>query len=210
MTNDERKEVIDKIQKEIKEKKLLGEKYEELKRLSQDPKVVKYLSLLGDIDQIEKNMEKYRNPINGSINDSLEERIKFWFRVCRFSCDHDVWLYAGSYYSYTNFENEEDFVIYHSENLGDSRHVFSHNKYVCLECGKKVDIPKSCFEEFEDSHFVLKSQEYIDIEYYQNLYYQFLYHNYDFSDARKLVIDIFNKINNKSKTKVLSDKSIRK
>ena len=202
MTDIDRKEIINKIQQEIIEKESLSKKYEELKKLSEDPVVEKYLNLLKDINQIESDIERYRNPINGVIDDSLEKRIKFWFRVYHFNCKHDVWIYSGSYYRYTNFKNEEDYIRYSREDLSDNLHVFSYNKYICLECREKVEISKSEWKKFEDTHLVLKGNDFTNIEYYQNLYYQLLYDNYTFLDAQQLVIEEFNK-NIKNKTRVL-------
>ena len=133
MTEAERKEVISTIKKEIDESKQLNEKYEKLKKIMEDPNVIEYLHLLDDIKRIKCDIEKYRNPINGSMNDSLERRISYWFRVGRHSCDHKVWLYDGSFYRWTNFEGEEDYLKYNSEDLSDNIQTFSYNKYVCLE-----------------------------------------------------------------------------
>lgn len=201
MTEADRKKVISEIQKELEEKESLSTKYEELKRLTENSIVVKYLQLLEEINRIERDINRYKSPINGSINDSLEKRIRFWFRVGRFSCNHNVWLYAGSYYSYINFKNEMDYMRYDLEDT-DSFSTFDHNKYVCLECREEVKIPKSEWERFEDSHLILKTKGHIDIEHYQDLYYQLLYHNYDFGDAQQAVIDEFNK-DNKQKNKTL-------
>ena len=206
MTEAERKEVINTIKKEIDESKQLNEKYEKLKKIMEDPNVIEYLHLLDDIKRIKCDIEKYRNPINGSMNDSLERRISYWFRVGRHSCDHKVWLYDGSFYRWTNFEGEEDYLKYNSEDLSDNIQTFSYNKYVCLECRKEIKISKSDWKNFEKTNIVLKNQDCINIKYYQDLYYQLLYHNYDFSDAQHLVIDEFHK--NNSKTKSLANKNV--
>ena len=40
------------------------------------------------------------------MDNTLKNRILFWFRVANFSCEHKVWIYAGSFYKYTNFKNQ--------------------------------------------------------------------------------------------------------
>jgi len=204
MTEENRQEVINRIQNEINEKNSLPEKYKDLEEMANNPIIIKYLQLIDEITRIEKDIERYRSPINDELNDSIEERIKHWFRVYRFSCNHKVWLYNGSYYKYTNFKNEEDYMRYNQEDLSNNTYKFSYNKYVCLECREEIKISKSDWEQFENTHLVLKRNDYIDISYYQNLYYQLLYSNYKFSDAKQIIIDEFNK-DNKNKVKQLTN-----
>ena len=202
MLEEERKSIVSKIQKEIEEKEGLSSKYDELKRLEQDPMIIEYLRLLKDIKRIEEDINPYKSPITGTIDDSLEKRISFRFRCARHSCscNHEVLIYEGSYYKWVNFENETDYLREESEDLKNPRQEFAYNRYVCLECGKKFEVPKSDLESFESSHLILRTTGYMGakIEYYQNLYYQMLYNNCDFSYAREVVIDEFN--NEKVKT----------
>lgn len=187
----ERKGIIDKINKGIEERDSLSAKYEELKKLTENPLVVQYIQLLEDINRIEDDVKSYSD-IYGRINDSLDERIQRGFRHSKYSCNHNVWLYAGSYYKYANCEGEEDYARYNSENSDNVLFTFSYNKYVCLECGQSVKISASNWESFENTHTVLKMNERIDIEYYQSFYFYLLYLNHSFSDAQQLVIDKFN------------------
>lgn len=201
MTENERKEIIDTIQKEINEKESLSSKYEKLKKLTNDPKVAEYLQLLEEINKIEDDIQKYKSPINGSINDSLEKRIHFWFRVGRCSCDHKVWMYEGSFYEYTNFKNEEDYKRENSEDLSDNIYTFSYNKYICLECREEIKVSEEDWKNFENTNLVLKSPKRIDTEYYQDLYYQLLYNNCDFTNAQNTIVEEFNKSKVKTKSK---------
>lgn len=202
MLEEERKSIISKIQKEIEEKDGLSGKYDELKRLEEDPTIIEYLKLLKDIKRIEEDINTYKSPITGTIDDSLEKRISFRFRCARHfcSCNHEVLIYEGSYYKWVNFENETDYLREEREDLKSPRQEFSYNRYVCLECGKEFKVPKSDLENFESSHIILRTTGYMGskIEYYQNLYYQMLYNNCDFDYAREVVIDEFN--NEKVKT----------
>ena len=193
MTEVERRTIISKIQKEILEKESLNKKYDELKTLTENPVVIKYLNLLSEISRITSDIAWYRSIVTGTLNDSLEERIKFGFRSANFSCKHEIWLYAGSYYKYTNFKYEEDYERRNSEDIGDSLHEFSYNKYCCLECRKEIKISKSDWQNFEASHHVLKTQNQnvnlcAKVEYYINLFYQFLYEN-PLEGARQKLIE---------------------
>lgn len=183
--------------------------YRRLNKLSKNPFVVKYLHLLKDINRIEQDVQKYKNPINGKMDDSIDKRIErvFGYSVNSYSCDHRVWFYAGSYYRYTNFKYEEDYIMKDSEDLDDSIYVFMYNIYWCLECNKKIKISSSDWKNFEKRHTVLKKQPVNlgDIAYYYKpLYYHLLYHNYDFSDAEQIIIDEYNSNNEKNIKNVLS------
>lgn len=208
MKEEERKEIIDRIQTEIKEKESLDSMYKKLNKLGKNPFVVRYLQLLNDINRIEEDVKSYKNPINGRIDDSLDKRIErvFGYSVSSYTCDHRVWFYAGSYYRYTNFKYEEDYTMKDSEYLSDSLYDFSYNVYWCLECNKKIKISRFDWKKFEETHTVLKKQpvNLAEIEsYYKPLYYHLLYHNYDFSDADRIVIDEYNSSNEKDIKNVL-------
>lgn len=49
------------------------------------------------------------------------------------------------------------------------RFEFEYNKYICLECGKKLEVKD--WENFERNHFVLKNQN--DIQHFdiENIYH---------------------------------------
>ena len=209
MKEEQRKEIINSIQREIKEKESLDSMYKRLNKLAKNPFVVKYLQLLNDINRIKEKLESYRNPINGKMEDSLDKRIErvFGYSVSSYTCDHRVWFYAGSYYRYTNFKYEEDYTMKDSEDLSDSLYDFSYNVYWCLECNKKIKISRFDWKNFEKTHTVLKKQPVNlgEIEcYYKPLYYHLLYHNYDFSVAERIVIDEYNNGNEKNIENVLS------
>jgi len=93
---------------------------------------------------------------------------------------------------------------YNSEDLSDNIYTFSYNKYICLECREEIMISEMNWKKFEDSNVVLKNNNYVNIEYYQDLYYQLLYNNYDFTEAQNIVVNEFNK---NKKIKVLSNKN---
>lgn len=197
MKESERKRIIKNIQNDIAEKESLPNKHEQVKELEKNPIVAEYLKLLEDIKQIEDNLDYYLSPIDGKMRDSLEERINKGFSWARCSCEHDIWLYEGSYYKFTNHENETDYSRYFSENLGWSciREKFSHNVYRCLECNKTIKT--SDWEKFENTHLTLRiPNERLDIDYYRNFYYQLLYAN-TVKQSQKALIKEFKKNNEK-------------
>ena len=78
---------------------------------------------------------------------------------------------------------------------------FKYNAYICLECGKNVEIKD--WESFEKSHFVLKNRDkYIYVFEYISLYYQYLY-TMTAKEAQENVIQMFNIEKSKSKAKTL-------
>lgn len=103
------------------------------------------------------------------------------------TCEHDIWLYSGSYCSvfYKNLGYMHYSCCYDEESKD-----FAYNVYKCLECGKKIEIKD--WEIFEEKNFVLKNLEDIDVEKYIVLYYQLLYSN-SIDRAKELVIEKFNK-----------------
>lgn len=122
--------------------------------------------------------------------------------ICQdYKCHHEIWLYAGSYYESIDPRCEHDYLLtYLDENLPvrKGEFEFEYNRYICLECGEKVETKN--WDIFEESHFVLKNQnEHINVEYYRSLYYQTLY-NKSVEEARKTIIRAFNIEKAKSKT----------
>lgn len=204
----ERIKIVDKINDGIKNKEILNFKREELEKLSKHPIILQYLQLIQDIKLIENDLRYYRNVIDGSMNDSLPERIKKEFSCSTFSCDHTIWLYDGSYYLLKDFRHEhDDYCKEYSETNAENKYFnysFIYNRYVCLECGKKIEIRD--WEKFEKTHFVLKNQNKnnpFNVDYYRNFYYQLLYAN-NIEDSQQLLIEEFNKNKEIEKRKTLN------
>jgi len=218
MTEAERKKIINEINREIEEKESLTEKYEQLEELTKNPVVNEYLQLLENINIIENNINRYKNPITGILEDSLEKRIERNFNFARSSCscEHKVWFYVGSFYEYRYYKywykDEDYYTRYNDENLIILNHDFAYNKYICLECGNIVKIKKEKIKYFEKTNLILKTEKDFkniniesDIAKYRDLYYQLLYNNYDFTDAQNSIIEKFNE-DHKPKTRTLSNK----
>lgn len=181
MRDDERKDIIAGINRIIDEKKELKRKYQELKKLIKDPTVKQYLELIDDINNSEKKLERF-DSIEKIIDWEFSAVLHRWRKDVRLTpCNHALLFYEGSYYLYEDFLSEHDHIIHrYSENAifehGD--YPFLHNKYVCLECGKKFEIKD--WKKFENSHFILKDQNEetnLGAEHYIQKYYQLLYKN---------------------------------
>ena len=210
MKEQERLQVIKRIENNIKEKKSLKEKSEQLQKLLNDPKVKEYLELLENIKIIEEKYEQ-RN----SLEDYIEYEFDKIFGCARdihmdvYPCKHDIWIYEGSYHSVWNFPGDNDRLTKTLSETSSWQYLnslFEYNKYICLECHKRVETKE--WQNFENLHFVLKNQtEEKDLEssYYLKLYYELLYKN-NIDDAQKLLIEEFEKNKVKQNIKVLNNK----
>lgn len=191
----QRQHAIFEIAKQINEKKSLSAKRSELEKLKKEPTVVKYLNLLEEIQSIQRKYKFY------NTDEKIIERVFSNLIDIDFKCHHEIWLYAGSCYESIDPRCEHDHLLtYLDENLPvrKGEFEFEYNRYICLECGEKVETKN--WDIFEESHFVLKNQnEHINVEYYRSLYYQTLY-NKSVEEARETVIRAFNIEKAKAKT----------
>lgn len=148
----------------------LESKYKKLEELKNNTSVKLYFDLLEEI----KNLEN--------------QNIEFD------SCDHDIWVYEGSYYFLQDLWHGSH---YYFKTNSEKNDAFSHNTYICLNCNSKIDIDE--WKKFEKTHIVLKNQNKdIDINYYKSLYNQLIL-IYGNELAKEKLIEEFNKENNSSK-----------
>lgn len=195
----QRQHAIFEITKQINEKKTLPAKRSQLEELKKDPAVAKYFNLLEEIRILEEKYKRYKNDgqiIRSAFRDIIRED---------FRCHHEIWIYEGSYYLLIDtFRHEHNDLCYKiDENLPERKgeFEFQYNRYICLECGEKVETKD--WKTFEQNHFVLKNQnESINVEDYISLYYQELY-NKSVKEAQETVIRTFNIEKAKTKTKTL-------
>ena len=85
MTNEERKKIIDEIQKKLSDIEALESKKKELIELEKDPNVAKYISLICDIKKTEYDIHEYEK-IEIDSDDMLEKIIyktfqEYWFSL---------------------------------------------------------------------------------------------------------------------------------
>lgn len=210
MKEQERLEVIKRIQNNIKEKESLKEKSKQLQELLNDPKVKQYFELLENIKSIEEKYEQ-RN----SFEDFIIYEFDKIFGCARdihmdvYPCKHDIWIYEGSYHSVWNFpwdNNHLTKTLSETSSWQYLNSLFEYNKYICLECHKRVETKE--WQNFENLHFVLKNQNRendLESSYYLKLYYELLFSN-EISEAQKLIIEEFEKNKEKQNVKVLNSK----
>lgn len=210
MKEQERLEVIKRILDNIKEKDSLKEKNGHLKNLLNDPKVKEYLELLENIKNIEEKYEQ-RN----SLEDFIEWEFDKIFGCARdvhmdvYPCKHDIWIYDGSYHSTWHYKWDDDRICRTLSENSSWQYLeseFLYNKYICLECHKRVETKE--WKNFENLHFVLKNQNRendLESSYYLKLYYKLLFGN-EISEAQKILIEEFEKNKEKQNVKVLNNK----
>lgn len=193
--------INDKIGKEKCEQERLKQQYQKLEELKSDPSVIQYLQLLSDLQQVEDRKERLPKH-QVSLDETI--RLEFlWAFGCQSSfqdkkkgitrCEHEIWLYSRPVYVDPE-PYSRCLIPFTREKQTSCYYPTQYYEYVCLECGKSVQVFNR--EEFENTHFVLgHSQERIsgtDVEKYQNLYYLLLY-EHTVTEARQGVIEQFNK-----------------
>jgi len=197
MTEQERKIVIDRINKNIEKSKLREEKIKRKEELQQCDQVKEYLELLSEIKKLDSEL-MFLNTEKDMIRLEFIWGFNSKVKSEGFSpCSHDIWIYLGSYGLLLDPQGEHD--IYYLCEEDDEK--FSHNKYFCLECGKTICLEN--WQQFEKDNLVLKNKDDRNGEKYQQLYYQLLY-QYEVSKSRDMVINEFNK--NKKLIKKKNDK----
>ena len=97
MKEQERIEVVRRIEKNINEKESLKAKYEQLKELSNTEVVKQYLKLLDEIDYIKKRYKKLET-LEKIISDEFRTILRYRNTIDLYPCKHDIWIYDGSYY----------------------------------------------------------------------------------------------------------------
>ena len=195
----QRQMAIEQIAKDIEERRSLVVKKNELEELKKDPKVAQYLELVKEIEKITQKYKVYKTE---------KEIIEYGFRRIintDFRCHHEIWLYGGSYYlSIDTFRHEHDYwckKLDENEPTVEGEFEFRHNKYICLECGKRIETKD--WESFEKNHFVLKDQNTnVDVKDYISQYYQYLY-TMTSEEAQEKIIQAFNIEKAKCKAKIL-------
>lgn len=204
MKEKDRQLIVERIQNDIEERKLLQEKYNKLQNLLMDPQVLAYISLSEDIKKIERRQSIFKNSLKETINIEFNRALNNRTKDKQISpCNHDIWLYQGSCYMESNLWCDCE---YESLVANETNEKFEFNRYMCLECGKSVKV--SNWQDFESKHYVLKNYDkHHDCTYYRNLYYQYLY-KLSIEKSKNHIIDEFNKDKELSKIKKLTKKII--
>lgn len=186
MTEQERLIVIERIKKDLELQKKHEQKKERREELKQNEAVREYLRVSNEIRKLSKELSFLKNKGDAVYWEFLWA---FYSKVKSegfSSCNHDIWMYIGSYgwEDYGFFEGRE--YIIEDENRED----FDVNKYKCLECGICRNVTD--WNKFEEDNFVLKNRKDLNVQQYMKLYYHLLY-THTVEEAQKLIIEKFNK-----------------
>ncbi len=152
------------------------------------PEVKKYLELLKKYQELKKEQQCFDNNekklIHTEFMASLEPNGD---KKDTIPCDHDIWIYSGSYYISIDRWGEQ-YIKRENENYRN----FSYNLYICLECGEERRVTD--WQNFETTHTVLKNQckkTNPGVHYYRMHYYDLLY-KHSVEDARKIFLEKYN------------------
>ena len=195
MTEQERLAIVERIKKDLELQSLREKTKIKRKELIQNEKVKEYL-------ETEKIIKKLNKELRLLKNEQQMIELEFIWALTGvkksdiFQCNHDIWIYYGSYSLGETPWVELEFQVYNEE--ADD---FSYNKYMCLECRKLIQVED--WQKFEKEEFVLKNRKENNPSKYQNLYYQLLY-NYSVDESQRMVIEEF------YKNKVLTKKKVNK
>ena len=209
MKEEDRLIVVERIKRNLEERKELEVKEERLNELKNNPLILEYLQLVKDVSRISSNKRMKPNE-----SDLIYSEFPNEFSLANVKrqedtpCKHEIWVCIGAFYEEYNPVGGRSYLKLHNNLEQDN---FAYNGYVCIECGRTVYTKK--WQEFESRHFVLKNlydektyQYYMENNscYYRDLYYQLLFTN-PVEVAQQKVISEFNK--NMEKTKVLKKES---
>lgn len=209
MKEEDRLIVVERIKRNLEERKELEVKEERLNELKNNPLILEYLQLVKDVSRISSNKRMKPNESDLIYSEfSNEFSLANVKRQEDTPCKHEIWVCIGAFYEEYNPVGGRSYLKLHNNLEQDN---FAYNGYVCIECGRTVYTKK--WQEFESKQFVLKNlydektyQYYMENNscYYRDLYYQLLFTN-PVEVAQQKVISEFNK--NMEKTKILKKES---
>jgi len=189
MTEQERLVIVDKIDEDIKLVELLEQQKEKLKQLEENKIIKEYLALLNQVSILSDKTKEFKSKediANLEFSSVLDEEVR---RKEISHCNHDIWMYYGSYgMLFNKISCIPCFIDLSIERDND----FYFNKYICLECGKEIQV--NDWEEFENNHIILKNydnthnlEKYLK---YRQQYYELLY-NYSVNEANDMMVKQF-------------------
>lgn len=185
MNEKERRIVVKRVKEELKKSEILETKSKELEELSSNEIIKRYLALKEEVEKLQYHIKIFDNK-----EDVIEHEFNWAFisrpKSDKFTpCEHDIWIYEGSYWEFHDDYDDYEFSVEdeHSYN-------FCYNKYFCLECGQTVKAPN--WQEFENTHFVLKDRKNKSEYSLRKIYYQLLF-NHTVDKSKELFIKEFNK-----------------
>lgn len=194
MKENERKIIVEQINKDIEMKESLPQKEIEMESLLKNDFVKRYIQLNREIS----------NAKNCFLSESNEKIIKLRFIRAMIGtdlysgvkkCSHSIWFYSNSIKCYADPRCEHD-MYFSCDNEEDPN--FEYNVYVCLDCQKQVEVEN--WKDFENENFVLKNYDDRNISAYLDNYYQLLC-EMSAEEAEATIIRNFNVNLKKSKQK---------
>ena len=162
---------------------MLNEKLHERNNLLQDEKVKKYIQLEDEIIKLEKYLSE--NHLN--LEDTETKVVNSIFSLNTFynpSCEHDTWIYVGSYFLAPDYINKG---VWECNCENENVEEFEYNKYQCLDCKKNVKVKD--YKKFEQEHVVLKK---INDVSFKSEYFHLLMEN-TAEETQKILINKYGK-----------------
>ena len=195
MTEENRKQIVEDINKSFYNKEMLEIIKKELIELEKNPIVAKYISLIYQVKKIEYDISECKK-IEIDSDDELEKIIYKTFKEERYyssNCDHNIMIYNGTNVmpKHPAFAN---YITYSSPEENNPDVVRLHNCYKCLECSKEDIIKIGDVKDYEQSHKILKRYDDKKLALKcQKLYYKLLYNGQTSLEAEKQICEQFEK-----------------
>ena len=139
MREEERTERVHSISLMKENKKMLQEKKRELRELSKNRDVKRYLELMEEEVQSAKVLK----------DDDIRRKA---LTLEKSKCSHDIWFCMGGYRMDLDFGPESRDTYYRVAN--DEKTEFY--LYRCLECWEEIQVPKDEQEEFFEENIVVR------------------------------------------------------
>lgn len=152
----------------------------------------KYLEIKSEYELLSKTREVKRYlELEKKLTDNKDDDKNIDILITRASlnvinennCDHDIWVYLGSYYEVDDYERSYSIML-----PNEKHKKFEYNVYGCLECDNRIRVTD--YKEFERTHFVLKRKEYVNIYELRKLYFKYVT-SMNLDNAKKKLIRNF-------------------
>lgn len=196
MKENERRIIVEQINKDIVMKESLPQKEVEMESLLKNDFVKRYI-------QLKRKISNAKNCFLSDSNERIRELrfVRAMIGTDLYSgvdkCSHGIWFYVNSIKCYADPRCEHDMYL-PCDNEDDPD--FEYNVYICLDCQKHFETEN--WREFESENFVLKNYDDKNISSYLANYYQLLC-EMSVEEAEATIIRDFNVNLKKSKQKTL-------
>ncbi len=180
MTEEKIQEARERIKDKLSKRKEILALKKKLIRANQRKNRKSYYAILSELNLLESHLGglstskiiNHEFNLTGSLDDN---------------CPHDLWYYVGSFNGYINSDGK---VYCETPVINENVYDFSYNKYVCMDCGKIINVKD--WKDFENNHMVLKSYQPIPMSLMVNFYHQLLYLNRNYDEVVSTLMNQFN------------------